>query len=312
MENEEQPQREPEATELSKEERIEAHFTTANDHWNKYTFDIYTSVTKSGLFDDVEVPLNAFRYADSFIYVNRDKPLSVVKALINYFDEQNPPFTNEQKRFVLNQLICYYHSTVFTDPDDKEYSLDRIEKLLKQERAKLPEPAKDAVVEYDWSATKAHLSTLPDTSAKIAYLLEQKAAYKQQDTGWNIDLGPKYDQQCQTEIKKLRDLTELEQRQQTPKSPFKLSDKTGAKTNIIRLLNALYELHLIELENGQRPTKEQFMRQIGGFLGVDMKRYEQTLSKALEQPIETNLEIIKELEIALKKQVFTRLEKNHK
>ena len=40
---------------------------------------------------------------------------------------------------------------------------------------------------------------------------------------------------------------------------FQLSKKTGAKTNLIRILNGIYELGLINDQNGQIPTKQNFM-----------------------------------------------------
>lgn len=95
-------------------------------------------------------------------------------------------------------------------------------------------------------------------------------------------------------------------------TPFLLSEKPGAKTNIIRVLAALYELNLIELKDGKRPTKAQFMQQVGGFMGVDMNRYEQTLSTALDQPLEVNLGVFNELIKVIQSQVFTRQEKGRK
>lgn len=320
MENEEQP-----AAELSKEERIERHFTTANDHWNGFTFKIYASATESGLFEDVEIPLDAFSYAEGFLFANRNKPVSVVNALMGNFDEQiDPPFTAEHKRFMLTHLIRYYDETYFTDKDGKHYQLDKIKKLLESQKnaivkaingptygmATITLPNKDS---FDWQVTKQYIATMPDTTAKIKHLIERRAEYKQRFDGFNIKgWGPEYDEQCQTEIKKLKDLAELEQQGHPDRSPFKLSGKTGAKTNLIRVLNALYELNLIELENGQRPTKEQFMQQIGGFMGVDMKRYEQTLSTALEQPLETNLKVFDELKKAIQAQVLARQENGRK
>ena len=167
--------------------------------------------------------------------------------------------------------------------------------------------------DFDWNATKQHLNTLPDTTAKIKHLIERRAEYKQIFDGYNVKgYGPEYDEQCQTEITKLKDLAELEQQGQLAKSPFKGSGKQGAKTNLIRVLSALYELNLIELENGQRPTKKQFMQQIGGFLGVDVDRYEQMLSKALEQGLEANLAVFDELKKAIQAQALSRMEKGRK
>ena len=124
--------------------------------------------------------------------------------------------------------------------------------------------------------------------------------------GWYLSWGPKYDEQCQIEIEKLRNLALLEQQLGTAKGPFKLSKKRGAKTNLLRLLSALYEMHLIELTNGQRPTKEQFIHQIGGFLGVDAKNYSSDLEQALNQSLEANLEVFNDLQENMKKQVLAK------
>ncbi|MBO0937903.1 hypothetical protein J2I47_15200 [Fibrella sp. HMF5335] len=311
MEKEEQP-----AAELTKEERIEAHFTTPNDHWNKYTFEIYNTATDNGLFFDVEVPLDAFTHAEGFLFTNRTKPLSAVKALMNDFDEQGPPFADEQKRFMLTHLISYFSGTVYSDNDGKEISLKKIESLLKRENDKLHRSEVDNSINtsFDWQAAKTHLATLPDTTAKIAYLIEQKAEYEQRGgDGLIIEwFGPEYDKKCQTEINKLKALAQLEQQEQAAKSPFKVAGKKGSKTDLIRVLNALYELHLIELENGQRLTKKQFMQQVGGFLGIDMKSYEQTLSKALEQPIEANAGVFEKLQQISQAQVVARGENSRK
>lgn len=311
MENEEQP-----ADELSKEERIEAHFTTPNDHWNKYTFEIYNTATDNGLFVDVEVPLDAFNHVERFLFTNRTKPLSAVKALMNDFDEQDPPFADEQKRFMLTHLISYFSGTVYSDNDGKEISLKKIESLLKIENDKLRRSEVDnpTNTSFDWQATKAHLATLPDTTAKIAYLIEQKAEYEQRDgDGLILDwFGPEYDKKCQTEIDKLKALAQLEQQGQAAKSLFKVADEKGSKTDLIRVLNALYELHLIVLENGHRLTKKQFMQQVGGFLGVDMDRYDQTLSKALEQPLEANTAVFAQLTKVIQTQWFARQENSRK
>lgn len=163
--------------------------------------------------------------------------------------------------------------------------------------------------DFNWQSTIQYLNTLPNVKTKIEYLLHQKAEYEQSpgfDLNWD---EPTFGEKCKIEMKKLKDLAELEQQGQIPKSPFKLSEKRGSKTDIIRILNALYGLNLIQLENGQLPTKQQFIQLMGELLGVDMEGYEQVLSKALEQSLEANLEVFEKMKMTFQEQVLARQEK---
>lgn len=80
------------------------------------------------------------------------------------------------------------------------------------------------------------------------------------------------------------------------KPVFKLSDKKGAKTDLIRVLNALYELRLFNKTDGQTPTKQEFIETMGEYLGVDLSKYHSNLSQALQnQPLEVNLKVFEEM-----------------
>ncbi len=77
---------------------------------------------------------------------------------------------------------------------------------------------------------------------------------------------------------------------------FQVSSKKGAKVDVIRILNALYELKLIELKSGQVPSKELFMQRAGEFLGIDLSKYEVDLSQALNNAsLEANLKVFEEM-----------------
>jgi len=83
---------------------------------------------------------------------------------------------------------------------------------------------------------------------------------------------------------------------------FKLSDKKGAKTDLIRVLNALYELRLFNKTDGQIPTKQEFIETMGEYLGVDLSKYHSNLSQALQnQPLEVNLKVFEEMKEAIQK-----------
>lgn len=77
---------------------------------------------------------------------------------------------------------------------------------------------------------------------------------------------------------------------------FKLSGGKGAKINFIRVLNALYELKFFTDENGQMPTKQDFMRRVGGFFSIDLSDYDVNISQAFNSgKMEINLEIFEKM-----------------
>jgi hypothetical protein len=89
---------------------------------------------------------------------------------------------------------------------------------------------------------------------------------------------------------------------QKAKPVFKLSEKRGAKIDLIRILNALYELRLIDKTDGQIPTKQEFFETMGEYLGVDLSNYHTNLSQALQnQPLEVNLKVFEDMKEATKK-----------
>lgn len=71
---------------------------------------------------------------------------------------------------------------------------------------------------------------------------------------------------------------------------------TGSKTDLIRVLNALFELRKIEDLNGQIPTKEQFMKIAGEFFNLDLTDYDRSLSQAYKEgTLEANQKIFLEM-----------------
>ncbi|MFN3405630.1 MAG: hypothetical protein ACK40G_16145 [Cytophagaceae bacterium] len=82
----------------------------------------------------------------------------------------------------------------------------------------------------------------------------------------------------------------------TSLSCFKLVEKRGVKTDLIRILNSIYELKFVEKTNGQLPSKEEFMIQAGHFFGVDLSKYDTDLSQALNNTaLEANLKIFEKM-----------------
>jgi len=276
-------------------EKIEAYFTTENEHYNGFTLDIYNEAKENNLFPDIETPLWIFDNATNEFYESRNKPLQVLNELKETFTKEK--LNNEQQAFILEHLIDYFKNTIYTEGESKnEISLSKVEKLLKKELEQIkPTKANKTETEYNWNKTIIYLETLPELKDKIVYLIKQKTRYKQ-ESGYDFE-HPNFGEKCELEIKKLKALIEI-QNSTIPqtKQAFQLRKKQGAKTDLIRILNAVYELKMFEMTDGQIPSKELFMKQAGEFFGTDLSKYDIDLSQALNNTsLETNLKVFEQM-----------------
>ena len=71
---------------------------------------------------------------------------------------------------------------------------------------------------YDFEQVKKHLNTLPDTKAKINYLIEIKTEYLQNKDEFEWDMGTTFDEKCQLEIDKIKHQLQLDKTPQSNKS----------------------------------------------------------------------------------------------
>jgi hypothetical protein len=276
-------------------EKIEAYFTTENEHYNGFTLDIYNEAKENNLFPDIETPLWIFDNATNEFYESRNKPLQVLNELKETFTKEK--LNNEQQAFILEHLIDYFKNTIYTEGESKnEISLSKVEKLLKKELEQIkPTKANKTETEYNWNKTIIHLETLPELKDRIVYLIEQKTRYKQ-ESGYDFE-HPNFGEKCELEIKKLKALIEI-QNSTVPqtKQAFQLRKKQGAKTDLIRILNAVYELKMFEMIDGQIPSKEMFMKQAGDFFGTDLSKYDIDLSQALNNTsLEANIKVFEQM-----------------
>ena len=93
----------------------------------------------------------------------------------------------------------------------------------------------------------------------------------------------------------------------TTPTGFKLSTKRGVRIDLIRILNAMYELKMIKDNNDQIPTKELFMKQSGEFFGNDFSNYDTDLSQAMNNSsVEANLKIFDELKSITQSKVLDK------
>lgn len=277
---------------------------------NDFNLEIFEDLTENeewqGTFEPLEF-LNLLYEQFEIVNANKEKPLSVVKHLFGLKLEQTKLY---YLLYYLKRHI-YKHSGSEYEPKDKQLSICRgfIEKEYDKLEAELypktePEPQPEKENKYDFQKVKQHIETLATVKDKILYLTEIKTDFLQNKSGWDLDIGTPFDRKCELEIKKLNEVLKLEAHTTTPKAKpvFKLSEKKGAKTDLIRVLNALYELRLFNKTDGQIPTKQEFIETMGEYLGVDLSKYHSNLSQALQnQPLEVNLKVFEEMKEATQK-----------
>jgi hypothetical protein len=272
---------------------------------NDFNLEIFEDLTENEDWQETFEPLeflNLLYEQFEIVNANKGKPLSVVKNLLGLKLEQTKLY------YLLYYLTrhIYKHTGSEYEPKDKQLSICRgfIEKEYDKMEAELypkaePQPEKEN--KYDFQKVKHHIETLANVKDKILYLTEIKTDFLQNESDWTWDLGTTFDRKCELEIKKLNEVIKLEAHTTTPKAKpvFKLSEKKGAKTDLIRVLNALYELRLFNKTDGQIPTKQEFIETMGEYLGVDLSKYHSNLSQALQnQPLEVNLKIFEDMKQA--------------
>lgn len=152
---------------------------------------------------------------------------------------------------------------------------------------------------------KVHLETLDTEKEKLDYLEGEKLDYLMEVSSETMAASAAIYPDLPKELFLDRKISILQEKvKRTESKPvFKLSEKkNGAKINLIRVLNALYELGLIDKTDGQTPTKQEFMATFGNFLGVDLSKYHTNLSQALQnQPLEVNLKVFEDMKEATQK-----------
>ena len=236
------------------------------------------------------------------VNANKGKPLSVVKHLLELNLEQPKLY------YLLNHLNkhIYKHSgNGEYEPKDKQLSICRdfiVKEYYKLETELYPETENESQPEpenkYDFNKVKLHIDTLTTIKDKIEYLTEIKTDFQQNESTWNLEFGlTPFDEKCKLEIKKLKDLLKHEIAAiPKAKQAFQLRKKQGAKIDLIRILNAVHELRFFEMTDGQLPSKELFMKQVGEFFGVDLSKYDADLSQAFNNTsLEANVEIFERM-----------------
>ena len=74
-------------------------------------------------------------------------------------------------------------------------------------------------------------------------------------------------------------------------SPVYLSDEKGAKIDIIRVLNVLYELGMFHGKDGAKLLKKDFFTAMGKAINKDLSNYDKDLSRSDSTALKKHLRI---------------------
>lgn len=260
------------------------------------TYEWYQELTTTE-WKDVWEPATFFKLFHE-VYVNiivqRDNPLIALQTL-NERLEDFPINAQYYVYFSLEQKLHKDLSTIFVLSNEKlKICLDLISKELTKY---WPEEIinEDGNDKFRWKEVKQHCDTLSDARSKIAYLIDRNAEYRQHLI-ISKEASTGFDEMCRIEISRIKEQEDL----QAMKAPYQgnifLTPNKGNKINLIRIINALYEIRYFHDGNEQIPTKETVMIAIGKSLGVDLSNYDSNLSQALNTGnIENNIAIFQQM-----------------
>lgn len=288
-------------------EHIERFFTTENEHWNTHALKVYTDAKKEGIFDDLEVPLQYFEDYSAIYPSNQEAPIRVTEQLRAAMEEDG--LNTGQQEFIVKALIHWFRKTEFGEVG-KTYHMNKVVTILELEFPATKYDVAAIVPGFNFEKLKKELEAIPDTANKIKHLLEQEAIYKQQDDlliSWG---GNDFGKKCRVEIKKLEKILEMETKSTASNvqwSNIHLSKKQGVKTNLMRVLDALWELRFFTDEQEQYITRGEVMEAFGQFLNEDLSSFESLLSNSYNNTkTETNLAIFDEMKAKIQQKCIPK------
>ena len=281
------------------------------------TLEYFEKGKRKGFFEPLEF-INLLWKQYEFVKANIQKPHTTIQTLkalplneekkhvllgfiLKWFGGYPVQNMNKQYdttlRLIEKEFLSFKKQTLekqFCQKDWDKYSrLRQIEGFMADRINGKPENS-----EYDFQKLKEYLNTIPELKEKIKFLDTIKTEYQQNKTGWEISIGTPFDEQCELEIRKLQKIFDLDKihSSSVSKSQFKISDKKGAKVDLLRIFSALYELRFVDKQNGELPTKKEFIEAVGEFLGTDFSKFQQDLSQAFKNgSIESNIGIFEKL-----------------
>ncbi|MCP4521802.1 MAG: hypothetical protein GY827_08965 [Cytophagales bacterium] len=276
-------------------------------------FKIYTELIEDPRWENTIEPLELFNLIHKkieYMYLYCAKPNKYVKHLTSL------PLSSKQMLCFLyffiklgeGRLGCSYDDIDKINDDGEEWNyinqLLATLNLIKIEYNKLDQKLKHE--KYNFNNVLDHIKPL-SYSHKIAYLIEQKSVYQQDDDKPKNIGNISFENRCNIEIEKLKTLAEFDEKSTSTTQPkLKLSSKKGTKTNLIRVLHTLYEMRYFETSDGQIPTKLEFMEVMGEYFDTNFSDYARNLSQSLQnQPLEANTKVFMEMISIIEKEHFT-------
>lgn len=288
---------------------LDDYLSTQDEHFNtnaQYWYFRFSGNNKPNTEKPFDVFVKALYEVYFFIQDNLNKPFGCIEKInnvseINGFNEfekvilvdkilgvlsHHPEQEKQQKVFI--QLVDFRHdlSPYTDDPEIQNHNWHFDFEAIKTEFTTIEAPTEKH---------KFLMNLLFDYSAKANEIDELEHQFYE-------SMG--FVRWIKTELQRCEYIQKLEAHTTTPKAKpvFKLSEKKGAKTDLIRVLNALYELRLFNKTDGLIPTKQEFIETMGEYLGVDLSKYHTNLSQALQnQPLEVNLKVFEEMKEATQK-----------
>jgi len=274
-------------------------FNTNAQHW----YFKFSGSEKPNTEKPFEVFVQALYEVYFFIQDNLNKPFGCIEKINNVSEKSG--FNDVEKLVLVDKIL----GVLSHHPDLHKQSKVLIQ--LVDFRHDLSPYTDDPEIQnpnlhFDFEAIKTQLTTFEAPTEKHSFLMNilfdfSAKAYEIDELEHQFYESMGFVQWIKTELSRCEYEQSIETATTTPKTKtvFKLSDKTGAKTNLIRVLNALYELRLFNKTDGQIPTKQEFIETMGEYLGVDLSKYHTNLSQALQnQPLEVNLKIFEDMKQA--------------
>lgn len=215
-----------------------------NDNLN---ITIYNDLTDFGRMESLFDPLGFFNLLYEqleIVRANKHKPLSVRKHF------QNIKISQDELYSLLVWLTEILDEEAYTGIDDNEPKDAALARCLQfiiidfkkvednvLEHWTIPEDnLNHPINKYSFRKAKIHLETLPDINLKIKYLIEIKNEYRQDiltSNYFEITEKNTFDQKCDLEIAKLREISALELQSSQPKQKQQFDRFTNSQIVLI-------------------------------------------------------------------------------
>lgn len=271
----------------------------------------------TGLFKPLEF-FNLLYEQLEIVKENKNKPTALVRHL-RILD-----LNKRQLHYLLLHLLeaSPFHEKpdpYFVAPDSEfRISLLQIEEEFIKLSEELYETSIDisgigsTSVNFNYKVAREHIENIPDIKGKLEYLISIVAECENELNRRKLTKEKENELKdflhwCNVYLKKYERLLDLEKCFTGPsqkQSRFKLDEKKGNKIDLIRILDAMYELRLFKLEDGLLPNKKQFIEEAGDFFGIDLSNYHADLSQALKNgKVESNVEIFEKMKDIIQKKI---------